>query len=151
MYGVAMAQAGTIEVPVEARITIPFHEGELVRIEMQRFTLIDQVPIRARDCDILVDGARLHGVQAVVVLDRGSERFAGVVFKTKPDSKAETDVVRLTSESETTRHEVEVQLRHPEDGSVVRSYKMSDARVLAHVLIDAPKWAWLDFIGAAAE
>lgn len=146
-----MAHAGSIEVPVEARITIPFHEGELIRIEMERVTLIDKKPVRARYCDILVDGQRLHGVQALVVLDQSdTSRIAGAVFKAL-ESKADEDVARLTTEPETTRHDIEVQLRDPDDGQVLRAYKITDARVLAHTLIDAPKWAWLDFIGTAAE
>lgn len=143
-----MPNTPAIEVPVTPRVTIPFHEGESVRIEIDRTTVVAGVPVRARDCDILVDGERLRGVQAVVVRDFGDTRTVGVVIKTKrPEGAA--DVEKLTTEDETARHGVTVHLGSPETGDPIRSYLTADARVIAQSVDE--RWARLDFVGAPTE
>lgn len=154
-----MATTPSVEVPVEPKFTIPFHEGELFRIEMDRVTIIDSMGVRARDCDVLVDGVRILGGQAAVVLDRETDRsyegglpthpqrIIAVIVKAKTDSDAAARLAPLVAEDETTRHAVALVVQHPQDGSEVRRWEISDARLL--VRLSQGKWTWLEFSGDA--
>lgn len=140
----------TIDVNVKPMLPIPFHPDETIRIEMQRSTVLDDCVVRAKDVSVYVDDKRLLGVQSLVVLDRDLERIAGVVIRTKrPEAAAQ--VTELTTEDETLRHDAEVRVLHPEDGSVLRSWRIDGARVLAHTVDESEQVAWIDLIGKAHQ
>lgn len=144
-----MAEAGTIEVPVTPKLTIPFSEREVMRVEMERVTVVaEDVCIKPRDCNVFVDGERLRGVQAVVVAELAEQRAAGVVIKTRSKEAIE-DVDRLRGTSEAARYSFRLELCHPDTGEVVRSYELAECRLVAPTAIDG--WARIDFVGRPVD
>lgn len=170
MYGGGMAAAGSIEVPVTPKMTIPFHAGELIRVEMDRTTIVDGHAIRPRDCQVIIDEQRVLGCQAAVVVDEGPlrKRTIGVVIKTGRRGGAGELAAReiaeqleaLLSEPETARHAVSLVIGHPFDGSDVRRYEVTDARMIASQQSEQPpraeggwsrRWVRFDFTGVGPE
>lgn len=153
-----MAQAGSIEVPIEPKISIPFHESEIIRVEVGRTTIVDSVPVRAADCDVLVDGERLHGCQAAVVVDNeparsyeqglptAPQRILGATIKTRPDSDDEARLEALITEDETARHDVALVVLDAVNDTEVRRFEVTDARLIVPARLG--KWTRLEFVGA---
>ena len=160
-----MAEAGTIEVPVTYRKTIPFHEHEMFRVELGRSSIVrnwvgDTVHVvRGRDCDVIVAGNRVRLVQDVVVLDRstrGNERIIGMILKVRRDKGSPLEMGQETLD-ELAALEAGFEahfLVRDADGHVLRTYGLDGGRVLIHTEgedgddpVEPPRYVAVDLIG----
>lgn len=172
-----MAEAGTIPERLytdrhRTQAMIPFHQGELLRVEIGRTTLVDvkpipparysleRIPVRARHCNVLVNRRRLRGVQCIVVVDKPEisgehlrmARIVGIVVKTRRDEpKADIEWLRGLAPIDVVL--VHVTVEHPDTGESLFELGVGNCRILEHPWLgdeeeaDDPPFIQFDFIG----